>query len=90
MNAVFSAAQLGASVRLARLRTNMTQADAAERAGVERQWLNRFETGKMANPSLDRVLGLMRILNLELVVTEASADAEALPLSDGHFTDPRS
>lgn len=66
-----SARQLGAVVRSARERAGLTQVEFARSAGVERQWLVLFETGKVYNPSLARVLAVVSALGLRLQVAEA-------------------
>lgn len=66
-----SARQLGAVVRSARERAGLTQAEFARSAGVERQWLVLFETGKVHNPSFARVFAVVSALGLRLQVAEA-------------------
>ena len=62
-NAVRSALLL----REARLRAGLTQSELAERSGVHRVQLNRYEAGAMA-PSLDTLLELVRACGFELTL----------------------
>jgi HTH-type transcriptional regulator/antitoxin HipB len=69
-----SARQLGAGVRAARERAGLTQVELARRAGVERQWLVLFETGKVNNPTLGKVFSVVAALRLRLQVAPVPDD----------------
>lgn len=58
-------AALGAAVREWRLRSGLTQAELAERAGVSRAWLIRLEDGH-PRAELFRVLAIVRALHADV------------------------
>ena len=60
--------QLGAIVGMRRRELGMTQAQLAERCGVSRQWLVRFEGGTH-NVETGLALRTLRALDLHLEVT---------------------
>lgn len=64
-------AQLGTVVRRERELAGLTQTQLAERAGVDRGWVVRLETGKLSNPGLSGVFRLLAVLKLQLAITEA-------------------
>jgi transcriptional regulator with XRE-family HTH domain len=57
----------GRVARQRRLDLNLSQDDLAERAGVTRQWLSRFESAK-ADVSLSKALLVLRELDLDIDV----------------------
>jgi HTH-type transcriptional regulator/antitoxin HipB len=57
---------LGAAVRHRRREAGLTQAMLADRAGVSRQWLSGFESGKNPAAELGKVLDLLTALDLAL------------------------
>jgi len=59
---------LGAAVRHRRREARLTQAMLAQRAGVSRQWLSGFESGKNPAVELGRVLDVLAALGLALEV----------------------
>lgn len=59
--------QLGAAVRAERRKRGMTQAALAERAGVSRAWLARFETGHPA-AQVEQLLLVLRAFGLGLAL----------------------
>ncbi|AZZ57081.1 transcriptional regulator [Rathayibacter iranicus] len=65
-----SASGVGALVAESRAGQGLTQAQLAERAGVTREWLNRFEAGS-PSVTLFRVMRVLRELRLEVVVRAA-------------------
>jgi transcriptional regulator with XRE-family HTH domain len=74
-------------VREARVRAGLSQVALAERSGVHRVQINRYEAGAIA-PSLDTLVELVRAcgfdLSLELVPVDGGVDerlAELQPLS---------
>lgn len=62
---------LGAAVRRGRRERRLTQAVLAQRAGVSRQWLSRFESGKNPAAELGKVLDLLTALGLALELVSA-------------------
>lgn len=66
--AVRSGKDLGGAVRQARLAAGLTQDQLAERAGVERTYLARMESG-LTVVLLDRVMRALRQLGAEVTVT---------------------
>lgn len=62
---------LGAAVRQRRREAGLTQAVVAQRAGVSRQWLSGFESGKNPAAELGKVLDLLAALHLRLDLTAA-------------------
>ena len=58
---------IGRVARQRRLDLNLSQDDLAERTGVTRQWLSRFESAK-ADVSLSKVLLVLRELDLNVDV----------------------
>lgn len=74
MTAIGSARQLGAAVRAARRRRDWTQVVLAERAGVSRAWLARFETGH-PTASLEPVFRVLSALDLDVDLTERRLSA---------------
>lgn len=71
-----SSPQLGAIVRTAREARSLAQVELAERAGVTRQWLVRLETGRLANPTLQNILRVLHVLDLDLSVGERERRTE--------------
>jgi len=72
---------LGAAVRHRRREARLTQAMLAQRAGVSRQWLSGFESGKNPAVELGKVLDVLTALDLALELvsappTESGADAD--------------
>lgn len=61
---------LGAAGRRARREAGLSQQALADEAGVSRQWLSRFESGKNPSAELRKVLDVFGALGLavELVV----------------------
>lgn len=71
-----SGTQLGAAVRLARERLNLTQAALAKRAAVGLKFLYELESGKDTLRA-DKVLDVLSVLGLELVVAPKGPAMEA-------------
>lgn len=65
---------LAAIVKQGRLDAKLTQAQLAERIGVRRLWVVKFEQGK-AEAEVGLVLRALRVLGLSLQVTSAAAGA---------------
>ncbi|MFE4467432.1 helix-turn-helix domain-containing protein [Leifsonia sp. NPDC056824] len=70
-----SVRQLGGALRHARLEAQLSQADLARLARVDRSWLVLLENGRTANPTLGKVLRVVDALQLELLVAPPRADA---------------
>lgn len=80
MASISSARQLGGAVRAERKRRDWTQAALAERSGVSRAWLARFEAGHPA-ASLEQVFRVLAALDrdVSLIPRRVSpAEAEVL------------
>ena len=60
-----SARGLGAFAAEQRQRQGLTQSELAERVGVSREWVSRFERGS-GSPSLRAVMDVLSELGLEL------------------------
>lgn len=73
-------AQLGTVVRRERELAGLTQIQLAERADVDRGWVVRLETGKLANPGLTGLFRLLAVLKLQLAITEALPHVQASSL----------
>lgn len=85
MATIGSWTKLGAVVRDARKVRNLSQAEAAARAGVSRSWLARVEAGHRA-AELEPLLRLFSALDLTLTLEDSmptpEADSERPPPSD--------
>jgi len=80
MATIISARQLGSAVRAERKRRGITQVDLAERSGVSRAWLARFETGH-PSASIEPLFRILQELGLGLTLTErrtSSAESSVL------------
>ncbi|MFT2690149.1 helix-turn-helix transcriptional regulator [Clavibacter zhangzhiyongii] len=71
-------ADLGRIARQRRVDLEWSQEELASKAEVTRQWLTRFETGK-GDPSLSKVLRVLRELGLYLDVTPEERAASVRP-----------
>ncbi len=60
---------LGQAVRARRLEKKLSQAELAQRMGVERKWVVRLEAGNQA-AEIGNVLKAMKVLDLELKAIE--------------------
>lgn len=67
MARVRSARDLGVVVRSERQAANLTQADLAERAGVTREWLVKFEKGA-PGAQLGKALSVLNALHSKVTV----------------------
>lgn len=67
--ALTTPAQIGAAIRSARRRADLTQQQLAERAGVSRRWLIALESGHSERAELGKVLDTLDTLGLDLTVT---------------------
>lgn len=64
---IYNWALLGNAVREERRAREWTQATLADRSGVSRGWLNRFEQG-LDNAEPRTVLRVLRALDLDIIV----------------------
>lgn len=71
---ITSIRDLAAAVRGRRQRLGLSQADVARLAGVSRQWVSEFESGKPA-AELRLVIRLLDALQLSLSLDERDADS---------------
>ncbi|MBT2500097.1 helix-turn-helix transcriptional regulator [Agromyces sp. ISL-38] len=71
---VRSVRELGAAVRERREALGLSQQAIAERAGVTREWVVRFEGGK-ASVRLDRVFDVLTVLDLSVELNPRHGDA---------------
>lgn len=71
--AVDRADELGPALREVRLRLEMTQTEAAQRAGVGRPWLNQFEGGRKPGAPLDMVMRVADALAVTVSLQRAPA-----------------
>lgn len=63
--------ELTVAVRDARRAAGMTQADLAKATGLTRPWISQFEHGRAPRASLDRILAMLRALEIETTLTYA-------------------
>ena len=64
-----TAADWGNIVRDRRLALGISQAALAEKIGMSRQWVVRFEKGSAAVATIDHILRIADALDLEIDVT---------------------
>lgn len=74
MSAVQTMADAGAVLRAHRTDQGLTQAQAASRANVSREWLNEVENGK-SRFDFQLYLSVCAALDLEVLVQKRTADA---------------
>ena len=67
--------ELGASVRVQREALGLSQQALADRAGVTREWIVRFENGKVT-VSLNRVFDVLTAANLTIELEEKVTSGE--------------
>lgn len=67
--------ELGASVRVQRESLGLSQQALADRAGVTREWVVRFENGKVSVP-LNLVFDVLTALNLTIDLGEKVTSGE--------------
>lgn len=67
---VYNAEALGAAVKHFREQSGLTQAQLADRVGIQRSYLAELETGEVTEQTR-RLVGLFKALGARLVVTEA-------------------
>jgi transcriptional regulator with XRE-family HTH domain len=67
---IYSTASLGDAIRHYRNEAGLTQAQLAERAGIQRSYLSELERGKDTE-QLRRILRLLRQLGVRMTVDKA-------------------
>jgi transcriptional regulator with XRE-family HTH domain len=67
---VYSPASLGAAIRHYRQKAGLTQAELAERTGLNRSYLSDLEQGKETE-QVKRILRLLRQLGVRMTVDKA-------------------
>lgn len=76
--ALTTPSQIGAAIRSARTRADLTQSELAERAGVSRRWLISVEQGQAERAELGKILDTLDTLGLELTVSRAQNHGDPL------------
>lgn len=74
---VYNARDLGAAARQKREALGLTQKAVADAAGVSREWLLSFESGK-PGVSLSRVFTVLHTLHLSLELSDTEGDADTV------------
>ncbi|MGO1539502.1 MAG: helix-turn-helix domain-containing protein [Leucobacter sp.] len=72
-----SARGIGAYAAERREQQGITQAELAQRAGVSREWVSRFERGD-GSPSLRSVMTVLRALNVELFAEYSKVETDVV------------
>ncbi|MBS6344379.1 MAG: helix-turn-helix transcriptional regulator [Bifidobacterium pseudolongum] len=57
------------AVRDARIARGLTQAELAQRVGVSRPWISRFESGHVENAGFERIMKLFEVLDMRMEVS---------------------
>ena len=66
---IWSKSQLAVAVRDARIARGLTQAELAQRVGVSRPWISRFESGHVENAGVERIMKLFEVLDMRMEVS---------------------
>jgi predicted transcriptional regulator len=66
---------VGAAARVRRAKLGMSQQSLADQAGVTREWVVRFESGKVS-VALNRVFDVLSVLGLTMELHEDVRDGE--------------
>ena len=66
---IWSKSQLAVAVRDARIARGLTQAELAQRVGVSRPWISRFESGHVENAGFERIMKLFEVLDMRMEVS---------------------
>lgn len=66
---------LGAATRVRREKLGMSQQSLADHAGVTREWVVRFENGKVS-VALNRVFDVLSVLDLAIELGEGTRDGD--------------
>jgi HTH-type transcriptional regulator / antitoxin HipB len=74
---------LAVSLRQRRRELGLSQAQAADRAGVSREWINKFEAGR-SRSELRLVLELIAALDMQLLLVEQGGEPLVTARPEGH------
>ena len=66
---IWAKSQLAVAVRDARIARGLTQAELAQRVGVSRPWISRFESGHVENAGFERIMKLFEVLDMRMEVS---------------------
>lgn len=66
---IWSKSQLAVAVSDARIARGLTQAELAQRVGVSRPWISRFESGHVENAGFERIMKLFEVLDMRMEVS---------------------
>lgn len=80
---VWSKRQLAVVVRDARIARGLTQAELAQRVGVSRPWISRFESGHVENAGVERIMKLFEVLDMRMEVSYETNQAASRTQNDG-------
>ena len=69
---IWSKSQLAVAVRDARIARGLTQAELAQRVGVSRPWISRFESGHVENAGFERIMKLFEVLDMRMEASYAT------------------
>lgn len=65
-------AQIGTSIKQARLTSGLSQAELARLASISRATLNALESGKLNELGISKILNLLNVLGLQVQMTDIS------------------
>jgi HTH-type transcriptional regulator / antitoxin HipB len=74
--------ELAVSLRERRRELGLSQAQAAERAGVSREWINKFEAGR-SRAELRLVLSLVAALDMRLLLADQEQQSRPAGRAEG-------
>lgn len=79
---IWSKSQLAVAVRDARIARGLTQAELAQRVGVSRPWISRFESGHVENAGFERIMKLFEVLDMRMEVSYETNKSATLSQGD--------
>jgi HTH-type transcriptional regulator/antitoxin HipB len=71
------------AVRDARIARGLTQAELAQRVGVSRPWISRFESGHVENAGFERIMKLFEVLDMRMEVSYETNKSATPSQGDG-------
>lgn len=80
---IWSKSQLAVAVRDARIARGLTQAELAQRVGVSRPWISRFESGHVENAGFERIMKLFEVLDMRMEVSYETNKSATPSQGDG-------
>ena len=80
---IWSKRQLAVVVRDARIARGLTQAELAQRVGVSRPWISRFESGHVENAGFERIMKLFEVLDMRMEVSYETNQSASRTQNDG-------